>query len=224
VITSTATFQATVLTRSRYSMFRRDSDKARTVVHPRALVFIAFIGILFCSPPSSATTDFDAAGVLLIARDEGATYVLLGRDRFRPWYEMLAGSRNFVSDDGKGDAPRRETAYETALRECFEESRGFLKSEYLRTVTDPARFMRDGSFVFFPAEIDKFSVDAIKRNPIPDNVNPIPFLEIGDFAWISVDAILSSGDAVALDDTGRRIQIRHQLKPRLLRAQGAGWL
>lgn len=205
-------------------MFRRDSNKARTVVHPRALVFIAFIGILFCSPPSSATTDFEAAGVLLIAHDNGSAYILLGRDRYRPWYEMLAGSREAVLDEGEGIAPRRETAYETALRECFEESRGFLKPDYLLRVTDPAEFIRDGSFVFYRAETDKFSIDAIKREPIPDNVNPTPFREIGDFAWISVEAVLSSNNTIVIDDAGRRIQVRRQLKPRLLRARAAGWL
>ena len=187
----------------------------------RVLVFIA---MLFISARTTATTDFTAAGVLLIAKANGSAFVFLGRDRYRPWYEMLAGRREFVLDRGAGNGSRRETAYETALRECFEESRGFLKPDYLLDVTDSAEFIRDGSFVFFRAETEKFSVDEIMRAQIPDTVNRDAFREIVDYAWVSVEAVLSSDDAVVVDDAGRRIQVRGRLKSRLVRARAAGWL
>ena len=187
----------------------------------RVLVFIA---MLFISAPTTATTDFTAAGVLLIAKANGSAFVFLGRDRYRHWYEMLAGRREFVLDSSAGNGSRRETAYETALRECFEESRGFLKPDYLLDVTDSAEFIRDGSFVFFRAETEKFSVEEIMRTQIPDTVNRDAFREIVDYAWVSVEAVLSSDDAVVVDDAGRRIQIRGRLKSRLVRARAAGWL
>ena len=137
---------------------------------------------------------------------------------------MLAGSRESVPGEGDGSVSRRETAYETALRECFEESRGFLKQDYLLGVTDPSKFIRDGSFVFFHAETVKFPVEEIRSAPIPDGVDAGPFSELVDFTWVSVEAVLSSNEAFVLDDAGRRIQVRRQLKPRLLRAQAAGWL
>ena len=187
----------------------------------RVLVFIA---MLFISAPTTATTDFTAAGVLIIAKANGSAFVFLGRDRYRPWYEMLAGRREFVLDRGAGNGSRRETAYETALRECFEESRGFLKPDYLSDVTDSAQFIRDGSLVFFRAEIEKFSIDEIMRAQIPDTVNSDAFREIVDYAWVSVEAVLSSDDAFVVDDAGRRIQVQRRLKSRLVQARAAGWL
>jgi hypothetical protein len=198
-----------------------DANVVRVRHSGRALVFIA---MLFISGPTTATPDFTAAGLLLIANERGSTFVFLGRDRYRPWYETLAGRREFVVDSGSGSGSRRETAYETALRECFEESRGFLKPDYLSDVTDAAQFIRDGSFIFFRAEIEKFSVDEIMRAQIPDTVNPDAFREIVDYAWVSVEVVLSSDDAFVVDDAGRRIQVQRRLKSRLVRARAAGWL
>lgn len=196
----------------------------RTGTSLRALVVMAVVGILFCSRSCAATTDFTAAGVLLIADQNGSAFILLGRDRYRPWYEMLAGSRERVSDGGGAGMSRRETAYETALRECFEESRGFLKPDYLSGVTDPGAFLRDGSLVFFRAEIEKFSSREIKRQHLPEVANSAAFREIVDYAWVSVEAVLSGNDAFVFDDTGRRIQVKSRLKHRLVQARAAGWL
>lgn len=205
-------------------MFNFDLDNVRAQLSRHALVFVLFASVLLHAAPGLATTEFNAAGVLPVARENGSTYVLLGRSWFRPWFEMLAGGREAAPGDAGQSTPRRETAYETAVRESFEESRGFLKPDYLRNVTDPGKFLRDGSFVFFGAEIDKFSIDEIKREPIPEVANRAPFLELIDFAWVPVEAILLSNDVFVIDDNGRRIQVRPQLKPRLLQAQAAGWL
>ena len=205
-------------------MYRPDAYVLSVRLSERVVVLIAFIGMLFASAPSAATTEFTAAGVLLIAEKDGSTYILLGRDRFRPWYEMLAGSREVVADPDDDRESRRETAYETALRECFEESRGFLKPDFLLNVTDPAAFIRDGSFVFYRAQTEKFSVDEIVRAQIPDAANQDPFREIADYAWVSVEAVLSGSDAFVVDDVGRRIKVRRRLHSRLERARAAGWL
>jgi len=202
-------------------MILPDANVVRVRRSGRVLIFIA---MLFVSAQTVATSDFTAAGVLLIAKERGSTFVFLGRDRYRPWYETLAGRREFVLDSGAGNGSRRETAYETALRECFEESRGFLQPDYLLDVTDSAKFIRDESFVFFRAEIEKISVDEIMRAQIPDTVNADAYREIVDYAWVSVEAVLSSDDAFVVDDAGRRIQVQRRLKSRLVRARAAGWL
>lgn len=209
------------LTVSRDSMIQPDANVLRV---RRSACVLVFIAMLFISAPTTATPDFTAAGVLLIAHERGSTFIFLGRDRYRPWYEMLAGRREFIPDSGARNGSRRETAYETALRECFEESRGFLKPDYLLSVTNPADFMRDGSFVFFRAEIEKFSVDEIMRAQIPEPVNLDAFREIVDYAWVSAEAVLASDDAFVVDDAGRRIQVRGRLKSRLVQARAAGWL
>jgi 8-oxo-dGTP pyrophosphatase MutT (NUDIX family) len=186
------------------------------------LGIIAFIGVSLGPSPIAATTDFSAAGVLLIAYENGSSLVFLGKDRYRPWYEMLAGSRDVVPV-GNNES-RLETAYETALRECIEESRGYLKSEYLLSISNPAEFIRDGSFVFFRAGAKMFSVDDVRRMQIPADIDASPFREMVDYAWVSAEAVVSSSDSFVFDHAGRRVQIRPSLKLRLLRARAAGWL
>lgn len=205
-------------------MFQPDAKIVCVRLSGRVLGFIAFIGILVGPCPTAATTEFTAAGILLVAIENESAYIFLGRDRYRSWYEMLAGRRGVAVDSDDRRTSGRETAYETALRECFEESRRFLKTDYLLSVTDPTDFIRDGSFVFFRADIEKFSIDEIMRVKVPDTVESIPFREIVDYAWVSVEAVLSSEDAFVVDDAGRRIQVRGRLKSRLVRARAAGWL
>ena len=62
------------------------------------------------------------------------------------------------------------------------------------------------------------------RVKVPDTIESIPFREIVDYAWVSVEAVLSSEDAFVVDDAGRRVQVRGRLKSRLVRARAAGWL
>ena len=74
------------------------------------LVCAVFIGFCVASASVAATEEFTAAGVLLIARQNGVPYVLLGRDRHRPWFEMLGGRRESSHrTDGEG-AGRQESA------------------------------------------------------------------------------------------------------------------
>lgn len=201
-------------------------ELSRLVKNMRSMLF-ATIGILVTFSGASvdaATGDFTAAGILLIARENGSTYVLLGKDRRRGWYEMLAGGRETVATGEGGHTRRLETAYETALRECFEESRGFLKPEYLLSIVNPADFLRDEHLVYFHAEIEKVPVADLLSMPLPRSGNVLGFLEIGDYAWVSVETVLSAQDNFVLDDTGRRIQLRAQFRFRLDQARAAGWL
>ncbi len=205
-------------------MLWRNVANVRTRHSLRVPAFVTVIWILSGSLPCAATTDFTAAGALLIAQEGESAFILLGKDRYRSWYEMFAGRRETVLDGNEQGKSRPETAYQTALRECFEESRGYLKTDYLRGVMQPGDFLRDGSFVYFRAQVAKFSVDDIMRMEISDGVDPAPFREIVDYAWVSVEAVLSSDDAYVVDDSGRRIQVRQRLKSRLVRARAAGWL
>lgn len=174
------------------------------------------------SARGAATEDFVAAGMLLVAREEGTAYVLLGRDRYRDWYEMFGGRAVLVADVERDARTRRETAYETAIRECHEESGGLLAPSLLRQISDPMQMLRDGSFVFFLAGIEKIAVEKMKA-AARSQVSP-GFHEIADYAWVSVDEVFAGNDDSVSDETGRRIRVRPELKSRLERARAAGWL
>lgn len=175
----------------------------------------------FASAYAFAARDFDAAGVLLVAREGDTVYVLLGRDRFRAWYEMFAGRPGLVQIAGDAHRSRRESAYETAIRECHEESGGYLTQSLLRKLVDPSQVIREGSFVFFKGEIEKFPVVEMKSAVI-SAASPA-FREMADFAWVPVQNVLSSENVTVTDDSGRHIRVRRELKSRLERARTAGW-
>ena len=172
------------------------------------------LAVLCCAGSTAwAGEDYAAAGIALIARHVDSDLIFLVRHHKRPWYEMPGGL-----------SQRDETAYDTAIRECYEESRGFLRAELLRDVVDPARMLKDGGFVYFVARIEWFELSKIPAAPGASDETMRAFHEAVDFAWVPVTSVISSNDGTAVDLAGRRIVLRQQLKSRLLRAGASGWL
>jgi 8-oxo-dGTP pyrophosphatase MutT (NUDIX family) len=188
-----------------------------------ALAVIASVAaMLVSSPNATARDEFFAAGVMLIAHKDDNTFILLGKPHLRRWYEFFGGRQGTVTT---GEEPRRpETAYETALRECHEESRGYLSLEFLRDTVEEDEYLVDGGFIYFHAVIEPFAVSTMREAPVPNSYSPLAFFEIADYAWVNVNAVLASQSAVVVDDTGRSIEVRPQLKKRVQRAREAGWL
>ncbi len=177
---------------------------------------LAFAALCLAVSPAAATADFRAAGALLVTGEGQSSLVLLVKHRSRSWYEMPGGRRQSQSAGERGP----DSAYETAIRECHEESRGVLSREMLRKAVDPARKLRDGGFVFFTGRIDPIGLDSLRQAPAPEAA---AFREIADFAWVAVESVLASDDDTVIDEEGRRIKVRSQLKSRLARARENGW-
>lgn len=188
------------------------------VVKEKSVYFIlAFLGLCLAASHAAATSDFGAAGALLVTGDGQSPLVLLVKHRSRSWYEMPGGRRQTRSA-GEGGL---DSAYETAIRECFEESRGMLSRELLRNAIDPARKLRDGGFVFFVGRVEPIAIERLRAAPVPEDA---AFREIADYAWVAVESVLGSDEDTVIDEEGRRIEVRAQLKPRLARARAKGWL
>ncbi len=167
--------------------------------------------------PAAATTDFEAAGALLVTGEGQSSRVLLVRHLSRSWYEMPGGRRQSQSAGEAGP----DGAYQTAIRECHEESRGVLSVESLRSAVDPAHKLRDGGFVYFVGRIDPLALDDLRRASAPEGA---AFREIADYAWVTVESVLVADEGMVIDEEGRRIEVRPQLKPRLRAARAEGWL
>jgi 8-oxo-dGTP pyrophosphatase MutT (NUDIX family) len=198
----------------------RQEGSARLWNRLAAMLMLVMV-MLVCIPNATAREDFYAAGVMLIAHKDGSPYLLLGKPRGRQWYEFFAGRQGTTSDD---HGRRSETAYETALRETYEESRGYLSRDYLHEVMNEDQYLTDGGFVYFRAVIEPFAIEDMRVVPVPLSDTPLAFTEISDYAWVNVDAIIASENAVVVDEAGRSIDVRPQLKGRVLRAREEGWL
>lgn len=201
-----------------------DRPSGRNPSPKQQCIQLLLVIAMLCStaiPATAEEQEFMAAGVLLVAQDEPSPLVFLVRHHSRTWYEMPGGRRQLVSGT---DGERSETAYETAIREAFEETRGYLSPDQLRDIVDPSRSMRDRGFVFFFGSIERFPVSAIGELAHLDDDSASAFREVADYAWVAVDSILASDGISVIDVNGRSIELRRELKSRLLRARAAGWL
>ncbi len=172
--------------------------------------------------PGLASNEFKAAGALLVSGEGQSLQVLLVKHHSRSWYEMPGGRRQFASAGEGGQDRVLETAYETAIRECHEESRGMLSPVLLRNSIDQSHQLRDGGFVYFVGTIDWIAADTLRQVAVPRGAGPLG--EIADYAWVDVDHVLVSEGDMVTDSEGRSIRVRPQLSARLLRARGEGWL
>lgn len=200
------------------------NDIKRTTKYQGSYIFLVLTVLYFTAVPAVAARDFAAAGVALIARIDQSTQIFLVRHHSRSWYEMPGGRRQTFEDATIDQGSRSETAYETAIRECYEESRGFLSPQFLRGIVDPSRMMHDGEFVFFVANTAWFSLTEISRAADSGDDNDHAFREIESYAWVPIDNVLASENDTVVDADGRSLKIRHQLKSRLARVRDAGWL
>ena len=182
---------------------------------------VAITALCLMITGAAASQEFMAAGVLLVADEQQPALILLVKHHSRSIYEMPGGRRQLV---GRAGAERHETAHETAVREVYEETRGYLSPDYLREAIDPSRSVQDGGFVFFIARIDRFPTTAMAEISHLDDDSSARFREVADYAWVKIESVFASSDATAIDEDGRRIELRRQLKSRLERARAAGWL
>ena len=195
------------------SMLIASSIEARMMIRFAGYLSLVLAALCCVVSTAGADEDYAAAGIALIARHGDSDLIFLVRHHKRSWYEMPGGR-----------SQRDETAVDTAIRECYEESRGFLRAERLRDVVDPERRLIDDSFVYFVTRIDWFALSEIPAAPDANDESMRAFHEAVDFAWVPVKNVISGDDGAAVDLAGRRIELRQQLKPRLLRAGAAGWL
>ncbi|MGD8790856.1 MAG: NUDIX hydrolase [Burkholderiales bacterium] len=187
-------------------------------------ISLTLVAFCFMVAPVAASRDFVAAGIALVAKEEQSALIFLVKHHSRSWYEMPGGRRQMVEDARIERGKRSETAYETAIRECYEESGGFLSPEFLRRIVDPSRMMRDGGFVFFVAITDWFALSDLPGAADSGHENAHAFREIERYAWVPVKNVLASENATVVDADGRSLEVRRELKSRLMRAREAGWL
>lgn len=194
---------------------------AASVKGPGRYLALAITAFCLMATGTAASQEFMAAGTLLVADKQPPALLLLVKHHSRSFYEMPGGRRQLTNGT---DGERRETAHETAIREVFEETRGYLSPDDLRDVIDPSRSMRDGGFVFFLARVGRFPTSAMKETAHLDDDSAAGFREVADYAWVAVESVLSGDGVSVIDIDGRTIELRPELKSRLVRARAAGWL
>jgi hypothetical protein len=126
-------------TRNRTMLFARNS-KGRVMKCLACCMSLVLVPMSYLSAPAQAGEDYMAAGIALVARDGQVDLVFLVRHHSRSWYEMPGGRRQTAEDAKKnGDVKRSETAYQTAIRECFEEAgASCLPGFFVESLTPPA--------------------------------------------------------------------------------------
>ncbi|MEM7473496.1 MAG: NUDIX hydrolase [Planctomycetota bacterium] len=112
----------------------------------------------------------EAAGVLVFAKHQGETKVLLGRS-YSGW-GSFAGKRKYkrsLAAEAAKQLGVAETQREAAARECFEECRGVYSMVNIYHQIDEDRRIGepDKSFVLYTAELDYVDVDVFYEIAVP---------------------------------------------------------
>lgn len=128
------------------------------------------------------------AGIVLFFKSGNEIYLLLadhspGCDQGRGW-AACGGARK-----------DNESAAETAARETEEETRGFLKRDWLLQKIKNQTPVRDGVFSCFFLEIDFIPIPQIATHQPP--TNEPDYLERGPFAWIPFSQVAPYLDPAA---------------------------
>ena len=163
-----------------------------------------------------------AAGCLLIADKQTEPFILLGKDKFRRAYGVLAGKRQKVMTNAGETC--LETPYQTALRETVEESRGYWDRDYLRAHSHPALVLERQQFMLFRAAVPLVDVEAIKAQKMPRFAPAwAAYREISDYAWISAKAIMQRPAHSIPTVDGRTVRVHKALAQELKTAEAMGW-
>ena len=160
--------------------------------------------------PHSDARSILAAGLILLAEHQGQMLVLLGRDRWRRRYSVLAGKRQRLRD-ATGQR-RLESPYQTAIREAAEESRGYWQQAQLTALCSADRFIDYGRCRLFTATVGYVPAAAIKAKALP-SLSPrfAAYREIAAFAWVAVEAVLQCPPQRVPSIDGRTIRVHRAL-------------
>ena len=94
------------------------------------------------------------------------------------------------------------------FREAYEESRGYLDLEYLQQRIGEDQTIEDGGFIIFRAVVEPFAIEDMRKVPVPLSDNPLAFTEITDYAWVNINAIIASENAVVVDEGNEAVDGR----------------
>nr|VFK36912.1 MAG: hypothetical protein BECKSD772F_GA0070984_100728 [Candidatus Kentron sp. SD]VFK40554.1 MAG: hypothetical protein BECKSD772E_GA0070983_100727 [Candidatus Kentron sp. SD] len=187
-------------------------------------VCISILVLLFGTPLFARdANEFFAAGMLPIAREDANSYVLLGKDRGRNHFETLSGKPEEVTSLAIGTGTK-ESAYETALRECVEETRGYWGRSFLANNSDEDKYINYNGFIFFKVEVPMVRLANFEKIGVPPNSKKWDvFREITEYAWVDVCDLISSDDNTVTSKAGKIISIHPALPAELEKANREGW-
>jgi len=187
--------------------------------------FKLFITSILLFSTTIASEVFANAGMLIMVQNTNGTFVLLERDRDRDYFEFPGGTTE-IAQSLTSQNTIVESAYETALRETVEETRGYLGRRELMAASDPVKWRIEiDDFVIFRVKTEMFDLNNILSIKIParNNGHWTPMLEIIDYAWVDINLILHSKLSKVVDTKGREIQVRSNLPEYIKLAKKKGW-
>ena len=171
--------------------------------------------------------DIKFAGMMLFANDNEKTYVLLGTTRkdknsIEMYYESLAGNPEEVSDL-MGNKKKDESLYEVALRECIEETRGYLGRSYLLKNSNEFEYIDNEDIRLFKLKVTFFEIKELKIIGVPYGEKWRVNKEMYDYVWVEVDVLAKSTDNNIKTKNGKNVTVHKKIPEQIKKAKAKGW-
>ncbi len=146
------------------------------------------------------------AGMLIVSKESGKTYLLFVQTHKHNYYEF-PGGRLEQATSLLDSSNNQESSYETAVRETVEEMRGYLGRQQLYAASSDANFIEAGKYRIYEARLPFFNLNEIRKIKIPHGKKWSVMREVINYAWVNTEAISEENNGEVTNSEGQAIEL-----------------
>lgn len=147
-----------------------------------------------------------SAGMLVVSKESGKTYLLFVQTHKHNYYEFPGGrlerASSLVDTSSKTESP-----YETAVRETVEEMRGYFGHQQLLAASSEVNFVEAGKYRVYIAQLPFFNLNYVREIKIPKGKKWSVMREVVNYAWVDLASISKAKDGLVTTSEGQTIEL-----------------
>jgi len=147
-----------------------------------------------------------SAGMLIVSKENGKTYLLFVQTHKHNHYEFPGGrleqASSLIDTSSVVESP-----YETAVRETVEEMRGYLGRQQLYAASSETNFVEAGKYRIYIAKLPYFNINEVREIKIPKGKKWSSMREVVNYAWVNAEAISDANDGIVTNSEGQSIEL-----------------
>lgn len=147
-----------------------------------------------------------SAGMLIVSKENGKTYLLFVQTHKHDYYEFPGGRLEQASSLIETSS-NMESPYETAVRETMEEMRGFLGRQQLYAASSEANFIEAGKYRVYIAQLPFFNLNEVRQIKIPKGKKWSFMREVVNYAWVDAATLSDADNGMVATSEGQSIEL-----------------